>query len=134
MATGDGGRDRDAASRWEDAVAALGAVLVAGTLGYMGWHVATSEATPPALSLEVASVEPQGDRYLVTFRARNAGGSTAAQVHVAGELGRGGEVVEEGEATVDYVPSSSERRGGLVFTRDPRRHELTLRVKGWTEP
>lgn len=46
----------------------------------------------------------------------------------------GGEVVEEGEATVDYVPSSSERRGGLVFTRDPRRHELTLRVKGWAEP
>ena len=63
MATGDGEHDRDAASRWEDAVAALGAVLVAGTLGYMGWHMATSEATPPALSLEVASVEPQGDRY-----------------------------------------------------------------------
>jgi uncharacterized protein (TIGR02588 family) len=117
-------------SWWENAVAALGAILVTGTLGYMGWYMVAHEQTPPALSFEVTSVEPQDDRYLVTFRVINAGNSTAAQVHVAGELRRDDETVEEGETTIDYVPSYSERRGGLVFTRDPRQHDLMLRAKG----
>jgi hypothetical protein len=39
-------------------VAAPETVLVAGMLGYLDRHVATGEPTPPALSLEVSSLEP----------------------------------------------------------------------------
>jgi uncharacterized protein (TIGR02588 family) len=43
-------------------------------------------------------------------------------------------VVETSETTFDYVPSRSQREGGLVFTADPRGYALTLQAKGYIEP
>ena len=35
---------------------------------------------------------------------------------------------------MDYLPPGSEREGGLFFSRDPRRHEVRLRAKGYVDP
>ena len=120
---------------WENAVAALGALLVAGTLGYVGWHALTETATPPALAVRVTSMAPQaGAGYLVTFTVANGGDAAAAGVRVVGELWHDRDLLETGEAVLDYVPAHSASRGGLVFGRDPRQHALAVRATGWVEP
>jgi uncharacterized protein (TIGR02588 family) len=43
-------------------------------------------------------------------------------------------VVETSQATIDYLPQRSERRGGLFFTRNPEGLDLNLRAEGYSEP
>ena len=42
--------------------------------------------------------------------------------------------METSGATLDYLPSFSEWRGGLFFRGDPDRHELRLVPKGYAQP
>jgi uncharacterized protein (TIGR02588 family) len=115
-------------------VAALGAVLVAGTIGYLVWLAASRDETPPDVHVVADGVVALRDGWLVKFRAANVGGQAAAEVLVEGELAGEGGPLETSEATIDYLPPGSEREGGLFFGRDPRRHELRLRAKGYVNP
>jgi len=131
-------RDGDAARRpipvAEWIVAALGAVLVAGTIGYLVWLPASRDEAPPDVRVVAGAVVALQDGWLVKFRAANAGGQAAAGVLVEGELAGQDGPIETSEATVDYLPPGSEREGGLFFSRDPRRHEVRLRAKGYVDP
>lgn len=115
-------------------VGLIGLVLVAGAIGYMLYQAVTAEDSPPNITVVVDSIVPTSDGYLVTFHVFNSGEATAAELIVEGELQLNGERVESSTATIDYVPSLSERRGGLYFTRDPQQLELHLRAKGYEQP
>ncbi len=43
-------------------------------------------------------------------------------------------MVETSTATLNFLPSSSERRRGLFFREDPNKYELRLLPKGHAEP
>ncbi len=43
-------------------------------------------------------------------------------------------MVETSTATLNFLPSSSERRGSLFFRKDPNKYELRLLPKGYAEP
>ena len=64
----------------------------------------------------------------------NASRRTAAAVSIEGTLRDGGQTVETSTATLSFVPGHSERKAGLIFTRDPRRHALEVRATGYEEP
>lgn len=115
-------------------VAALGAAFLIAVLGYMGWHSAGRERTPPAISINALSVTRAGERYVVRFEARNAGDATAAGVVINGRLRRGSETIEEAEVTLDYAPGRSSREGALVFENDPGAYRLVLSAIGYHEP
>ena len=36
--------------------------------------------------------------------------------------------------TMDYVPSGSQRKAGLIFSKDPRQFDLQIRAKGYVQP
>ena len=130
------GRDEHAppTSPWEWAVAALGAALVAGTIGYLVHHALTVGEGVPEVSVEHTGTRATQGGHIVRFLARNRGGATAAGLRIEGELLRDSSVVETGEATLDYLPPFSERRGGLFFREDPGRYELRLAPKGYADP
>ncbi len=123
-------------SRWELAVAVLGAALVSATFVHLGHEALRAERSPPELRLEVREVRPSGEGFLVRFSAHNEGGSSAAELRVRGELAANapGQAAEVSEAVLDYVPAHSERGGGLFFRADPRARPLTLRALGYREP
>ena len=125
---------RSATSIWEWAVAAVGAAIIASAIGYMAWYGVTHPQTPPALSIRQTSIAPSAEGYLVQVLVRNQGGSTAAAVHIGGELIENGSVVEESEAVLDYVPENSARGASLQFMREPSAFTLQLRVKGMAKP
>lgn len=134
------GDDRPAASShgqvspWEWVVAALGLALIVGTIGLMLYRAVAGGNAPPRIELAVATIQPAGDGYLVTFTATNRGDTTAVDLAVEGELRGDGGSVEVSTATLSYVAAGSQRQGGLFFATDPRTGQLTLRPTGYEQP
>lgn len=115
--------------------ASVGLVLTIALLGFIGWNaVQQQQEHAPAISVRVEGIEQSGNGWLVRFGVRNAAPSTAAAVRIEGELRRPGAEVETSAVTLDYVPGGSELKGGLMFSHDPRRGQLTLRPLGYVEP
>ena len=129
----DQGKIQDAPP-WVWAIALLGLALVLGSIAFMLYEAAVGDSSPPDVTVRVDSILPTRNGFLVEFRAINEGGSTAEGLTVEGELRNGTESVETSNTTIEYVPSHSEREGGLFFTSDPRQHELQLRAKGYEKP
>ena len=129
-------RKRSAAAipPWEWIVAAVGLALVTTTLSFLAYKAVKGETSPPDISIRADEIVPLADRYLVKITASNRGDRTAADVKVEGELATPGGVVEKSEMTFTYLPGRSARSGGLYFTRDPRRHTLSLSAKGYENP
>jgi uncharacterized protein (TIGR02588 family) len=115
-------------------MAALGALLVLGAIGYMLLQARTLRGEPPVVRVTVDSILPSAGGWLVVFEAENSGGGTAAGLQVVGTLTRAGSPPEESQVTLDYVPARSTRSGGLFFTADPGSGELVVRPAGYQEP
>jgi uncharacterized protein (TIGR02588 family) len=124
---------KDAPS-WVWGIALLGLAMVVGSIGFMLYEAVAGDMSPPDVTVGIDVVLPTRNGYLVRFRAVNEGGTTAEGVTIEGELSNGTESVETSNTTIEYVPSHSEREGGLYFTLDPKQYELRLRAKGYENP
>ena len=128
------GKGKAKTSPWEWVAAAVGTLLVLGTIGFMLHAALTRSGSPPAVAVAVDSVVVQESGYLVRIRAENSGGETVASLLVEGELRGDTGTVEKSEATIDYVPAGGKRFAGLFFEEDPRSYALTVRPKGYDRP
>jgi uncharacterized protein (TIGR02588 family) len=115
-------------------VGGLGAVLVGGAIAYLVYHSLSRDGTPPDVRVVAEHVLDLQNGYLVQFRAFNRGGSAAAELTIEGELAGPDGTTEVSEVVLDYLPPRSGREGGLVFSRDPRAGQLSLRAKGYATP
>jgi len=115
-------------------VAAIGLVLVAGTALLLAWQGYANRAAPPDVSVRVETIAPIRNGYVVTVRALNAGGTTAAAVKIEAELVSASGVAEASETTFQYLPPHSARTGGIFFRKDPRLFEIRLTPKGYESP
>ncbi len=120
---------------WQRLAAAVGALLIAGCVGSMAWAAFTGDGAPPDITLAATGAVPQREGgWLVSIRATNHGGTTAAELQIRGELREGGQVLETTETTFAFVPAHSTREAGLFFSRDPASLELRLSPVGYQEP
>ena len=124
----------ESTSRLEWFAAFVSAAILLGMIGYMVVYGLTQPNSPPQITLVGGKVEQIGSGYRIEFTARNDGSQTAAALQIRGALRVGDTVVEESRAVIDYVPGASERKGGLIFTRDPRQNTLELRSEGYSNP
>ena len=127
-------KENSAPPVWEWILAAFGLVLVCVAIGSMIHRGVTQESSPPNLSIQVESTTPVQNGYAVAFRVKNTGTQTAAAVNIEAILMQGEEEMENGTATITYMPAGSEREGGVFFTKDPRALELRIRVLGYEKP
>ncbi|HWT30674.1 MAG TPA: TIGR02588 family protein [Propylenella sp.] len=132
--SGDQGPESPAKRRLEAIAASIGAILALATLGIIVWDGIRDEGRPALVTLTAGAVTEHESGYVVEVVARNSGDATAAALLVEGSLRQGDQVIETSETTFDYVPSRSQREGGLAFAADPRSHTLTLQAKGYIEP
>jgi uncharacterized protein (TIGR02588 family) len=113
----------------------IGTILTLALLGFLGWQAwTTPRDVPPEVTVRLEEVRPVGDGFVARIVAANGSPATAAALDVEGVLSRDGEEVERAQATLDYVPGHSEKRGGLFFAEDPRKGDLRLRALGYQEP
>lgn len=137
MAKGDKptSRSKRGTSLLEWVSALIGALLTIAILAFISREALDrSAAAPPLLEVQPLSIVQSGDFHMVEVRISNLSGRTAASVDILGELKTGEQVVEESTVTVTYVPGHSERKAGLIFTRDPRKFQLQARATGYEEP
>jgi len=113
-------------------VAALGAVIVATTLGFMTYEAVAGDHSQPLIRFAIRSITQSGEDYHVHLAAFNEGGKTASDVKVEAVLS--GPNAETAEMTFDFLPPHSERRGGLFFKQKPTPEQLTFRATGYREP
>ena len=83
----------------EWAFAAIGAVLIMCTIGYMIYYGFTHPDSPPDLTVSHTATHVLPGGYLVQFTAKNEGNSTASGVLVSGTLVSDDGAVEESEVT-----------------------------------
>ena len=115
--------------------AGIGLVLTLGMVAIIGLEALRGDADDlPAIEVRPARVTQTQHGYVVEIVATNRSGGTAAAVQVEGALKAGETSLETSSLTFDYVPGHAERKGGLFFTRDPRRHRFEVRALGYQAP
>ena len=115
-------------------VGSSGLLCVLAVLVFLGYQEITQKESPPDITLDVEAIQAARSGYLVMIRARNHGGTTAANLLVRGTLWQGTATVEASQVRFQYVPSGSARKGGLYFTHDPRVLTLVLQPEGYERP
>lgn len=128
----DGGKEQPSRAEW--VVGILCSVVVLVAVGYLFYRALTGPSLPPLVTVEAERILPAGRGYLVELRIVNEGTGTAANLTVEGALMQDTVAVEKSTATIAFVPAETERRGGLFFTKDPRRYRLDLRPTGYDRP
>lgn len=119
----------------ESISAGIGLALLVAMLAFLAYEaVKTDEGAPAVMLIEPTAVTSAAGQYVVEIKVTNRTRKTAAAVHVEAVLRQSGSDVETSNANFDYVPGKSERRGAIVFSRDPRKYKLWLRVTGFENP
>ena len=119
---------------WISAAVGLLIVLVIVVLLGVEGLKSKKDELPPLLLVEANSFSAYSDSYIVEVTVRNRSRQTGASVQLEGSLSEGETEVETSSTVLGYVPGKSQRRAGLVFTKDPRRYKLELRVSGYERP
>lgn len=112
----------------------IAAAIVAALVGaiLLIWMVQTNE--PPQMAITTEAVQRKQNQFYVPFTVENIGGGTAESVQVIGELKQGDQVLEGGEQQIDFLSGGEQEEGAFIFSQDPRRYSLTVRVASYKLP
>lgn len=126
-------KPRRSPAEWTTFMIAL--FILACIVGLVFHEWLTQEHKPPVLSVTHQSeIRQAPGQFYVPFSVTNTGGETAESVQVIAELRIDGEVEESGEQQIDFLASGEKEEGAFVFSRDPRKGELTVRVASYKLP
>ena len=114
-------------------VGMFGLLLVLAAVGVLIFEATQGDQSPPDIELTVSGIFAGKNQFLVKVTAENQGGLPAARVMVHAELVENGQVIEDSETELDYLPPHSTREAGVFFSRDPRQGEVRLIAKGFDE-
>lgn len=110
-------------------------LIVVVTVGLVIYKWVTQKNQPPIISISPSSeIRKAPGQFYVPFEIENTGGETAESVQVIAELRIDGEVEESGEQQIDFLASGETEKGAFVFSRDPRKGELVVRVASYKLP
>ena len=109
--------------------------ILAVIVGLVIYKWLTQKNQPPVLSISRSSeIREAPGQFYVPFSVTNTGGETAESVQVIAELRIDGKVEEDGEQQIDFLASGKKEEGAFVFSRDPRKGELVVRVASYKLP
>lgn len=115
-------------------MATICAAMVVGIIAFLVHQAMIRSEDGPEITITATTTRPAGPGFVVEFVAENTGDSTAANVEIEGILTGPDGVAEEAGVTLNFLPSGSSRRGGLVFDANPADHDLQLAARGYTDP
>ncbi|EAW38157.1 TIGR02588 family protein [Lyngbya sp. PCC 8106] len=98
------------------------------------WKV--QENQPPMLVVTVdQEIRQFGTQFYVPFSVSNLGGQTAKSVQVIGELQIEDEnIQQEGEQQIDFLSGGEKASGAFIFTHNPEKGKLIIRVASYKLP
>lgn len=123
---------RSLAEQVSFSIAVLILAIVIGTVSYL-W-LGKQEKQPPKPVVILKPVQERSGQYHVPFELTNEGDDTAESVQVVAELQIKGAAPETGEQQIDFLSSHETESGAFIFSQDPRKGELTVRVASYKLP
>lgn len=113
----------------------LASAIVTLLIGLICYVWVTQGDEPPILTIDQTQpIRQVQGQYYVPFTLKNSGGRTAESVQVIGELKQGDQVLETGEQQIDFLSSNEEEEGAFVFSQNPQRADLSIRVASYKLP
>jgi uncharacterized protein (TIGR02588 family) len=114
---------------------AIALFLVGTVIGLVIYDGLTQPADPPILSITSEGlIREEYGQFYVPFRIVNRGGETASSVRISAKLLEKGEIRESGNQQIDFLSRGETKEGAFIFSLDPRKSDLILRVTGYQIP
>lgn len=113
---------------------AIALLIVLSLIGLVVYSWFTQDQQPPVLEVVRSETKEIKGQFYVPFKVTNTGGETAESVQVIGELRINGQVEESGEQQIDFLSGNESEEGAFIFTRDPKKGEVMLRVASYKLP
>ena len=125
-------KDRKNLLEWS--VFAVGLLLILASLAYLVNESISGGKKPADIQVEAGTATHRHGGYAVPLRIRNSGDETAEEVLIRAELRNAGEILEEVDLHLPYVPRASEREAVIVLRRNPAQGRLDVRVISFQKP
>jgi uncharacterized protein (TIGR02588 family) len=123
---------RSLAEQVSFSIAALILTILVGLVCYL-W-LGKRGQDPPNPIVAVKPVQELSGQFHVPFELTNQGDTTAESVQVVAELRIKGTVEETGEQQIDFLSSHETESGAFIFSQDPRKGKLMIRVASYKLP
>ncbi|MCV3217046.1 TIGR02588 family protein [Plectonema radiosum NIES-515] len=109
--------------------------ILALIVGLVCYTWVNDKHEPPIISVtNKQKIREVNGQFYVPFEIINTGGETAESVQIMAELKINNQVTETGEQQIDFLSTSEKEEGAFVFSTDPRKGQLTLRVASYKSP
>lgn len=109
--------------------------ILALIVGLVCYTWVNDKHEPPIISVtNKQKIREVNGQFYVPFEIINTGGETAESVQIMAELKINNQVIETGEQQIDFLSRSEKEEGAFVFSSDPRKGQLTLRVASYKSP
>lgn len=113
----------------------IATLILTGIVGLVCYTWVNDKHEPPILSVtNKEKIREVNGQFYVPFEIINTGGETAESVQIMAELKINNQVAETGEQQIDFLSTSEKEEGAFVFSTDPRKGQLTLRVASYKSP
>lgn len=114
--------------------AAAGLLLFITSAVFIAYKGIAENSKPPHIVIKADSILTVSGGYLVKLTVENKGDEVVSKITIAGELMDDEKTIENNTCEFDYIPSESNRKGGIYFTRNPESYKLVLKPLGYEEP
>jgi uncharacterized protein (TIGR02588 family) len=113
----------------------IAAAILSTVTGLVLYIWLGKQSQPPILSVtyEKTIRESEGQFY-VPFLLENKGGETAESVRIVATLKMANGIEESGEQEVDFLSSGEVQNGSFIFTKNPIKGQMTIRVTSYKLP
>jgi len=117
----------------ELSITIISGILVLFTLGFLVYQLIYEEEKPPNIEVTLGEVLQKDGAYAIPIEARNLGTETAENLIIE-ILDEEGPEQKEAQITFAYLPGKSSVKGWVIFTKKPKKHNLSTHVKGYGTP
>lgn len=113
----------------------IASFILAGIVGLISYSWLGQSNEPPTFQVKSQEViKDANGQFYVPFEVTNTGGQTVETVQILAELKVNGQVMQTGEQQIDFLASHETENGAFVFTHDPKKGELVVRVGSYKLP
>jgi uncharacterized protein (TIGR02588 family) len=113
----------------------IAAAILSTVIGLVLYVWLGKQKQPPILSVTYEKKIREVDgQFYVPFILTNKGGETVESVRVLAKLEMNNSFKEEGEQEIDFLSSDEVQEGAFIFSKNPIKGKLTLRIISYKLP
>jgi uncharacterized protein (TIGR02588 family) len=113
----------------------IASAILATVIGLIIYVWLEKKEQPPILSISrEEAIQKLNGQFYVPFILENKGGETAESVNVVATLKLKDKTEESGEQEIDFLSSGEKQEGAFLFSQNPQKGKLTIRVVSYKVP